>query len=429
MYPRQFIYTFVLLARFLSRMAEAFAGVESGRGCAFKYNEALKRRKRVRRRCAIDAEGSLHDTFLRSVLFKANLIPSSRTLFELCEDGLEVYPLSNGFCNRVYKVNLPYGNSDVGNTSVSDYNTVVVKVYSPMAKVRLQAEYLGLGDIVASDSGVGPKLIYRGEDGLVMQYVNGKVLSHVDISGHANDGFGDGRLLCELIAKKVAQLHKDELPLGGERIANMLWHSIQNMISYIGSNEAIPSSVRAKGWSYEDLCRETRQIQAELDSLDLSTVLGHNDLKPANIMVSKTKWTGAEAEAFDITLIDLELTGYAPRGYDICKLFRTSDKTDSTLSNRKSFAKTYLMAVTGDDQVSIQSIKNLLLEADLFEPLTWLEAGIFFLFAAKGDPGQMQRWEGLAIDRLQNYMMRKDEFRTNVAKWRRGGNTLLTSKL
>ena len=62
-------------------------------------------------------------------------------------------------------------------------------------------------------------------------------------------------------------------------------------------------------------------------------------------------------------------------------------------------------------------IEQVLAEMKLFEPLTWLEAGIFFLFAAKGDPTQLDRWEELALNRLDNYSASKDRFVLNLVEW------------
>ena len=53
----------------------------------------------------------------------------------------------------------------------------------------------------------------------------------------------------------------------------------------------------------------------------------------------------------------------------------------------------------------------------LFEPLTWLEAGIFFLFAAKGDPTQTVRWEKLALDRFSNFDASKGRFQANLEQY------------
>ena len=55
-------------------------------------------------------------------------------------------------------------------------------------------------------------------------------------------------------------------------------------------------------------------------------------------------------------------------------------------------------------------IDAVLAEMELFEPLTWLEAGIFFLFAARGDPSDQDKWVALALDRLGHYARSKDAF-------------------
>merc|ERR1712043_35150 len=42
-------------------------------------------------------------------------------------------------------------------------------------------------------------------------------------------------------------------------------------------------------------------------------------------------------------------------------------------------------------------------EAYMFEPLTWLEASVFFLALPLFKPGETAKWNALAIDRWQKY--------------------------
>ena len=92
----------------------------------------------------------------------------------------------------------------------------------------------------------------------------------------------------------------------------------------------------------------------------------------------------------------------------------------------EAFIRSYLqhsseLAADGDPPPSMKigsaQIEQVLAEMKLFEPLTWLEAGIFFLFAAKGDPTQLDRWEELALNRLDNYSASKARFAANLVEW------------
>ena len=83
----------------------------------------------------------------------------------------------------------------------------------------------------------------------------------------------------------------------------------------------------------------------------------------------------------------------------------------------RAFAEAYLglLAEPGGAQEetippSKAEIDAVLAEMELFEPLTWLEAGIFFLFAARGDPSDQDKWVALALDRLGHYARSKDAF-------------------
>ena len=170
-------------------------------------------------------------------------------------------------------------------------------------------------------------------------------------------------------------------------------------------------------------------MRKTLHMLDLPPeVLGHGDFKPSNIMVVDSDpnlSSKAETESA-VVLIDYELSGLGYRGFDFYKLFRTADPTIQNQDNMEAFVRSYLQhssgtLVDGDPPpsttIDLAQIEQVLAEMKLFEPLTWLEAGIFFLFAAKGDPTQLDRWEELALNRLDNYSASKARFAANLMEW------------
>jgi len=62
-------------------------------------------------------------------------------------------------------------------------------------------------------------------------------------------------------------------------------------------------------------------------------------------------------------------------------------------------------------------------EALLFEPLTWLEAGIFFEFATRtagGTEEERKEWEELGKDRVDRYWESKKGWRERVERWNGG---------
>jgi len=304
--------------------------------------------------------------------------------------------LSAGFCNWVYKVTatLPAYPAPLS----TEY---VAKVFSPMAKVRVSPEFRGIVDIAASATAIhgvthgsiGPELVYNDENCIVSVLIPGKELAEADVHGSEAGNFGDGRALVPKIAARVAQLHSLELPT---EMPHMLWSTVRAMLTYIAG----------KGGAVDELRTTVDKLQADIDELRCKEVTGHGDLKPTNVMVTP---------AGDVVLIDFELSGPNYRGFDLCKLFRTSKRTDNTDANMREFMSAYVREVGGeaggrgsdcDDECAdscAASVDLLIGEAALFLPLTWFEAGVFFLFAAYCDPAQEQRWLELSRDRMGEY--------------------------
>ena len=138
-------------------------------------------------------------------------------------------------------------------------------------------------------------------------------------------------------------------------------------------------------------------MRARCDALRLPVVRGHGDLKPSNVMRSTRR-------AAEVTFIDFELAGCHYRGYDLFKLFRTNGRRSP--DNMRTFLRSYLScrhthaAAAGvtpahaaspaasaasttpaEGALAALELDELLAEANAAEPLTWLEAAIFFLFA------------------------------------------------
>ena len=133
-----------------------------------------------------------------------------------------------------------------------------------------------------------------------------------------------------------------------------------------------------------------------------------------------------------IRFIDFELAGHHYRGYDLFKLFRTAQPP--CVENMRRFLRAYAAAsppptaadlvgtasgggASGDVVMSAavaglgtQEAVDLLLdelvaESYAAEPLTWLEAAIFFLFACAEYPAEAERWAPLAEQRWQRYLV------------------------
>ena len=142
--------------------------------------------------------------------------------------------MSAGFCNWVYKVELPPPSC-----------SVVVKLFSPLAKLRLEPPLRGAGDELAGEVGLGPRLLYRDAEGLVTTFVTGHELTERDM--HAA-----GSEMPSRIAPRLAALHATRIPLGGDE-PPILWSFLESMLEHTDGAALPPTisleQVRAEGAS------------------------------------------------------------------------------------------------------------------------------------------------------------------------------------
>ncbi|KAJ1462013.1 hypothetical protein M885DRAFT_506065 [Pelagophyceae sp. CCMP2097] len=185
------------------------------------------------------------------------------------------------------------------------------------------------------------------------------------------------------------------------------------MLDRIARNPGAPSPHAP---SLVHLRTEATRLFAKLDDSCLGGdyVMGHGDLKPSNVML--------QAEGEGPLFIDFELAGPNFRGYDVFKLFRARDRVpDESL---KYFAEAYL----GPGRAKSGSVDAVVAESLLFEPCTWLEAVIFFKFAAVELPGQTDKWDALAASRWDGYVRSVADFDRNLATLERMRRSAATAR-
>ncbi len=254
---------------------------------------------------------------------------------------------------------------------------MVVKIFSDTAKLRLLDLDMGLVDEIASHIVAGPKLLFRNKHGIVMEFLDGRVLNEKDV--HTNNHFqttSDERnkenIICVSLARKVALLHKQKLPKNITQ-TNMLWFTLQKMLDSIKSHSTIFPE-----FNYDLVQKDVQYMTSVLNDLDLPIVLAHGDLKPSNVMLLHNKrqsLSNADNQWNDLMLIDFELGGYGYRGFDLCKIFRTKDQVYNE-QNQKTFIKNYIQTFHSSQNEIYNSkrqndhIEILMKESRLFEPLT-----------------------------------------------------------
>mmetsp|Transcript_4150 Transcript_4150/g.10060 ORF Transcript_4150/g.10060 Transcript_4150/m.10060 type:complete len:423 (-) Transcript_4150:202-1470(-) len=308
------------------------------------------------------------------------------------ETELTMQELSRGFCNSVHLVTRPPGDE-----------AIVVKLYSDLSLLRTEPNQRGVIDRSASEAGLGPLVLASVDEGIAHSFFQGRVLEEDDLHTRADVG--------EAVARLVADFHSLQVPPEFDANKPLLWKWLERMLDAISASnnvDALPDSV-----SLQALRREVDRMAAAVRSAEelglLQTVLGHGDLKPTNIMLV----SGESNPTVEVKLIDLELAGPNYRGFDLMKLFRTNSQTFSD-ERFTAFLSEYCKATTGliCSESMVSEIKA---ETQLFEPLTWLEAAVFFALVVSlgpnsggpGASGGSSRWVELLEDRWEKYLAQR----------------------
>lgn len=268
--------------------------------------------------------------------------------------------LSFGYCNSVYLVHR------------SSLEPVVVKLYSDLSVLRTEPEQRGSIDKLAENAGLGPRVLSNSDVGIAHAYLKGRVLQEVDMHTRADVGVAAANL--------VSSFHSLPVPSSFDVDTPLLWKWLERMLDEIGASghvDTLPDSV-----NFQILRKEVDRMATAVKGghtagggiVELGVVLAHGDLKPTNIML-------VNENPVEVLLIDLELSGPNYRGFDLMKLFRTNPETYSDYCF-VAFLKEYCRAACLPDT----TVRGLEAETKLFEPLTWLEAAIFFaLLIVKGN--------------------------------------------
>mmetsp|Transcript_37098 Transcript_37098/g.78682 ORF Transcript_37098/g.78682 Transcript_37098/m.78682 type:complete len:330 (-) Transcript_37098:281-1270(-) len=295
---------------------------------------------------------------------------------ELKAAGFE--PLTVGFANQVCGTSL-------------QGQELIVKRYTDLVFLRLTPDVVGAVDSFAGEIGLGPKVFYSSPRGLVMERLPGETLGEPQL--HADDW-----PLLESIATRLADCHCRPAPKQCQG-PPMLWRTIDKMMEVVKSN---PSVLPPNLPGLDAISEEISKARAALEKMGAKVVLGHGDFKPSNIIRHNLPENGE----FTVTFIDFELGGPNYRAFDLMKVFRTALPMSerSMLHFYEAYAReVHRLSPDG----AKESAEDLLAESRSFEPLTWLEAAVFFLTLPLFKPSETQRWQDLAEDRWRKFMETK----------------------
>jgi len=405
---------------------------------------------------------NLQERYLQPLLAEAASSSHNPILLPLLDDprtNVKVEKLSDlGFSNNVFKVVITQPQHQ--ETKKKKETILVAKIFSDLAKKRLDPNQRYMGDVdeFLYEQGIGPQILAHTSDALLMEYIEGEVLTESMVFGddqsssvlvddtasasHHHINKKNGLQICQAVGSALAHMHGlDEKR--AKKGPNMLWHAMDVLLANIDDKCQITTN-SGSVWSLSMLQDTIGEYRQRLEGWKLPEVLGHGDLKLSNVMLPthhQHQSTMTMATSPAIRFIDFELTGTHYRGYDLAKFFRTSSssKQPTATEGAHSFAHSsvvpdpqrphknafwesyYKRALVEDTSSSVDHasrtfsnptnmadcISQLELEALMLEPMTWLEAASFFLsMAALDDPSQKEKWLGMAQARLSSFEQR-----------------------
>lgn len=302
---------------------------------------------------------------------------------------------SGGFCNQIYV--------DVNNFQRGLNNEQkelkILKVYSELARKRMKLSGNQDFDEAMGDLGIGPMVLKSTENYVIMEKLNGKVLSNEDIMIPTS-------FQLQSVARTLANLHCVKLFNENEGEKNMLWLCCDTLLEQL---EELDDEL------YRMYSSELRQQQLVLEDLRLPIVLGHGDFKPSNVIILDCSG--------DAKLIDWETCGRHYRAYDLAKFFRGvethTEEEDQLLSRiRLAFIKSYCDAVGATLGEKVDAPSCVSLESKLLLPMTWLEAALFFHCKSYDGGSTTDMFTDYAQQRLVSYQKSLAQWEIDINEYR-----------
>jgi thiamine kinase-like enzyme len=297
---------------------------------------------------------------------------------------LDVQPLTAGYSNHVYRVDLQ---------KQHEHEVLIAKIYSGLAKCRQQPDLRGLVDHMAEKATIGPRVHHSTPDGIITEFLPGTLLN--------SSVFMSDTTLRKDIAERLAHLHALETPPNLDWCCDdpLIWCACDALTSRTNRDLMLP------GFDLDELIEHVELYRNVVASTSPKVVTGHGDLKPTNIIQLPENRGLSNSH---IQFIDFELAGPGYRGYDIFKLFRAAKVDEDKL---RQFVIDYLQAdshtqLRSSDQFECE-VEKLYAEALMFEPLTYLEPVIFFNSAVSEFPDQADKFTELARARWDMYLKTK----------------------
>ena len=328
---------------------------------------------------------------LLSSAVEAGALPEAAAAPADGADERRIELLDAGFCNRVHRVT-------AGEGAVESVD-VVAKQFSTLSRARSTAAAVATDRLSSAQGGGSPPLLFASAQGVVHEYCqDGAVLSEACVGPQGS------RATVRAAARAVAKLHCTPLHLlPAEAAASppMVWVSVDTMLGRLDRHAEggrLPPAPPSRSWSVAQVRRVCERERALLASQRHQIVVGHGDLKPTNVLGITASDNPTEAVSRAV-LIDFELGGPNYRGFDLCKLFRNDAGAIDTTPDGplRSFLREYRaacvseQAAAGGEWAELPDEAGLAAEAAALEPMSWLEAAVFFM-TVLGMPPDCTDW-------------------------------------
>eukprot|EP00980_Cylindrotheca_fusiformis_P010417 scaffold2315_cov113-Cylindrotheca_fusiformis.AAC.10 len=211
---------------------------------------------------------------------------------------------SGGFCNHIYKSN----RRDIRDGDEQQLSRRILKIYSDLAMKRMELSGDKRSQELMGKLGIGPSILNSTETYMIMEELEGQVLTHDTLLSSRPDSIE----VIRSVATTLAKLHSIPYISNGKQSKNMLWSCCDVFLSQIQEND---------DGLYRQYKEELSTQKQALDTLQLPLVLGHGDFKPSNVIILD--------ESGEAKLVDWETCGCHFRAYDLAKFFRmTSPMTE-----------------------------------------------------------------------------------------------------
>lgn len=283
--------------------------------------------------------------------------------------------------------------------SANDSEIVLIRVYGNKSELLIDRKAETNNIILLNSVGLAPNLYATFLNGLAYQFVPGTTLTDKTVT--------EPRIY-DLVAKKMARLHKVEVP--GKKKEPCLWRKMEKFYDLVP--ETFSDVDKQKRYNKlivpkTQLAAEIKLLKNVLINLDSPIVFAHNDLLLGNVIYTECQNT--------VTFIDYEYADYNYQAFDIGNHFAEFvgvEQVDYGKYPKKDLQKEwiqrYLTEFHGRSPNNIE-VEKVYVQVNQFALASHLFWGLWALIQTEHSYIDFD-FLGYASIRLNEYFAKKDEF-------------------